>query len=66
MDKYEQLTPTTSADSGLSEASVVCIDQRSGRNIIETGRNALSGLVHTSFEPIKDDELTNVIIPYHQ
>lgn len=66
MDKYEQLTPEVSAEENHTEQPIVHVDERSGRNIIATGINVLSGLGHTSFEPIKDDELTKVIIPYHQ
>lgn len=60
MDKYEQIM-TSSDTTGVTEASV---DERTGRRIIPTGINALSGLVHTSFEPIENVE--DVIIPYHQ
>ena len=48
---------------GISFEGSVIINERTGRRIIPTGVNVLSGLVRTSFEPVEAKE---VIVPYDQ
>jgi hypothetical protein len=62
MDKHEQSISISDAPDD-QQGPEVSVDVRTGRRIVPTGIKVLSGLVHTSFEPI---EPANVIIPYDQ